>query len=128
MFYDWTTLQPQDRPPHQFCSYPGQFPIKVESGFEDQAEAEKRGRGAENHRNERERLRVKQVNAAFALLRDHLPAQIQGEGVVDKARRSSRRSQRVSKVRTLRAAIRYIEELIRILQMSETEEHSNIRD
>ncbi|MEQ2279781.1 hypothetical protein AMECASPLE_012851 [Ameca splendens] len=56
-------------------------------------------------RNERERQRVKCVNQGYAKLRDHLPGQS-----ADK---------RLSKVETLRAAIRYIKYLQRLVEMEE---------
>ncbi|EUB62706.1 Helix-loop-helix protein 4 [Echinococcus granulosus] len=90
------------------------------------AEVRFRGEGrsseTENQRNERERRRVQQVNAAFALLRQHLPIQIGPYETTDRTRRAparKRRSQRTSKVKILRAAIRYINELTGILQASE---------
>ncbi|KAL5969794.1 Helix-loop-helix protein 4 [Taenia solium] len=94
------------------------------------AEVESKGREGtsetENQRNERERRRVQQVNAAFALLRQHLPIQTGLYEVADRARwvtKRKRRSQRTSKVKILRAAIRYINELTGILQASEVVEH-----
>ncbi|KAI4876709.1 hypothetical protein NFI96_006595 [Prochilodus magdalenae] len=56
-------------------------------------------------RNERERQRVKCVNQGYAKLRDHLPG-----GTADK---------RMSKVETLRAAIRYIKHLQRLVEERE---------
>ncbi|KAA0711747.1 Achaete-scute -like protein 5 [Triplophysa tibetana] len=56
-------------------------------------------------RNERERQRVKCVNQGYAKLRDHLP-----NGSVDK---------RLSKVETLRAAIRYIKYLQGLVEKPE---------
>ncbi|XP_014830073.1 PREDICTED: achaete-scute homolog 5-like [Poecilia mexicana] len=56
-------------------------------------------------RNERERQRVKCVNQGYAKLRDHLPGHS-----ADK---------RLSKVETLRAAIRYIKYLQRLVDMEE---------
>ncbi|XP_048037898.1 achaete-scute homolog 5-like [Megalobrama amblycephala] len=53
-------------------------------------------------RNERERQRVKCVNQGYAKLRDHLP-----NGTTDK---------RLSKVETLRAAIRYIKYLQELVE------------
>lgn len=53
-------------------------------------------------RNERERQRVKCVNQGYAKLRDHLPG-------VDS-------DKRMSKVETLRAAIRYIKHLQRLVE------------
>eukprot|EP00062_Callorhinchus_milii_P003675 gi/632941768/ref/XP_007886043.1/ PREDICTED: achaete-scute homolog 3 [Callorhinchus milii] len=53
-------------------------------------------------RNERERQRVKCVNEGYALLRRHLPQELS--------------HRRLSKVETLRAAIRYIGELQALLQ------------
>ncbi|VDM15657.1 unnamed protein product [Hydatigera taeniaeformis] len=80
---------------------------------------------AENQRNERERRRVQQVNAAFALLRQHLPIQSGTYETADWTRRVTtrkRRSQRTSKVKILRAAIRYINELAEILKAPEVVE------
>lgn len=97
------------------------------------AEMESRGGGGknetENQRNERERRRVQQVNAAFALLRQHLPIQTGPYEIADRTRRAAtqkRRSQRTSKVKILRAAIRYINELTRILRASEVVEHGQL--
>lgn len=56
-------------------------------------------------RNERERQRVKCVNQGYAKLRDHLPGQS-----ADK---------RLSKVETLRAAIRYIKYLQGLVQLED---------
>ncbi|KAL5107668.1 Helix-loop-helix protein 3 [Taenia crassiceps] len=91
---------------------------------------ESRGGGGtsetENQRNERERRRVQQVNAAFALLRQRLPVQSGPYEVADRTHRVStrkRRGQRTSKVKILRAAIRYINELTGILRASEVVEH-----
>lgn len=56
-------------------------------------------------RNERERQRVKCVNQGYAKLRDHLPGQS-----ADK---------RLSKVETLRAAIRYIKYLQRLVELQD---------
>lgn len=57
-------------------------------------------------RNERERQRVKCVNQGYAKLRDHLPGQS-----ADK---------RLSKVETLRAAIRYIKYLQGLVELEDT--------
>ncbi|XP_021166372.2 achaete-scute homolog 5 [Fundulus heteroclitus] len=67
-------------------------------------------------RNERERQRVKCVNQGYAKLRDHLPGQS-----ADK---------RLSKVETLRAAIRYIKYLQRLVEMEEGghEEAESVRE
>ncbi|XP_061584293.1 achaete-scute homolog 5-like [Cololabis saira] len=56
-------------------------------------------------RNERERQRVKCVNQGYAKLRDHLPGQS-----ADK---------RLSKVETLRAAIKYIKYLQRLVELQD---------
>ena len=77
---------------------------------------------AESQRNERERQRVRQVNAAFALLRQHLPPSIQTSDRKCHSGSRKRRSQRTSKLKTLRAAIQYINELKRILHAAEEEE------
>ncbi|EDV26902.1 uncharacterized protein TRIADDRAFT_7436, partial [Trichoplax adhaerens] len=53
-------------------------------------------------RNERERIRVRHVNEGYAKLRDHLPRKFN--------------QKRLSKVETLRAAIRYIKHLEDILK------------
>ncbi|XP_051028725.1 achaete-scute homolog 4 [Acomys russatus] len=53
-------------------------------------------------RNERERQRVRCVNEGYARLRQHLPRELAG--------------QRLSKVETLRAAIRYIKHLQELLE------------
>ncbi|XP_006914570.1 achaete-scute homolog 4 [Pteropus alecto] len=53
-------------------------------------------------RNERERQRVRCVNEGYARLRDHLPRELAGR--------------RLSKVETLRAAIRYIKHLQELLE------------
>ena len=53
-------------------------------------------------RNERERMRVRTVNEGYARLRDHLPLEIS--------------EKRMSKVETLRAAIKYIKYLQEILE------------
>uniref|UniRef100_A0A3B3B494 BHLH domain-containing protein n=1 Tax=Oryzias melastigma TaxID=30732 RepID=A0A3B3B494_ORYME len=58
-------------------------------------------------RNERERQRVKCVNQGYAKLRDHLPGQS-----ADK---------RLSKVETLRAAIRYIKYLQGLVELEDGE-------
>ncbi|KAM8916100.1 achaete-scute homolog 5-like [Spinachia spinachia] len=57
-------------------------------------------------RNERERQRVRCVNQGYAKLRDHLPGQS-----ADK---------RLSKVETLRAAIRYIKYLQGLVEVEES--------
>lgn len=54
-------------------------------------------------RNERERIRVRHVNEGYARLREHLP-----DEPTDK---------RMSKVETLRAAIRYIKHLENLLEI-----------
>ncbi|KAF5883691.1 achaete-scute 5-like [Clarias magur] len=56
-------------------------------------------------RNERERQRVKCVNQGYAKLREHLPG--------------SAAAKRMSKVETLRAAIRYIKHLQRLVEECE---------
>jgi len=53
-------------------------------------------------RNERERMRVRTVNEGYARLRDHLPLEIS--------------EKRMSKVETLRAAIKYIKYLQEMLE------------
>lgn len=58
-------------------------------------------------RNERERIRVRHVNEGYARLREHLP-----DEPTDK---------RMSKVETLRAAIRYIKHLESLLDVSKEE-------
>ncbi|VDL16317.1 unnamed protein product [Hymenolepis diminuta] len=76
---------------------------------------------SESLRNKRERLRVKQVNAAFALLREHLPNPDESSHQTSGKRpKSSRRKcRRISKVKTLRSAIQYINDLLKILKDSE---------
>nr|CDS34078.1 hypothetical protein HmN_000560700 [Hymenolepis microstoma] len=89
--------------------------------IEDQVEHDQIIDSSESLRNKRERLRVKQVNAAFALLREHLPnpdeASNQMSGKRPKSRR--RKCRRISKVKTLRSAIQYINDLLKILEDSE---------
>ncbi|XP_022786173.1 achaete-scute homolog 3-like [Stylophora pistillata] len=58
-------------------------------------------------RNERERIRVRHVNEGYARLREHLP-----DEPTDK---------RMSKVETLRAAIRYIKHLESLLDVGKDE-------
>ncbi|KAI8506842.1 helix loop helix domain [Branchiostoma belcheri] len=58
-------------------------------------------------RNERERQRVKCVNEGYARLREHLPSDISDK--------------RLSKVETLRAAIKYIKKLQKVLHEEEGE-------
>ena len=55
-------------------------------------------------RNERERIRVRQINESYARLREHLP--------------NEPTQKRMSKVETLRAAIRYIRCLETLLDRS----------
>ncbi|KAF3690376.1 Achaete-scute -like protein 5 [Channa argus] len=62
-------------------------------------------------RNERERQRVKCVNQGYAKLRDHLPGQS-----ADK---------RLSKVETLRAAIRYIKYLQELVELEDRRTPNN---
>lgn len=69
------------------------FPFLHEFGFET---------GFIRKRNERERMRVRTVNEGYARLRDHLPVEIS--------------EKRMSKVETLRAAIKYIKHLQEILE------------
>ena len=61
-------------------------------------------------RNERERNRVSNVNATFTTLRQHLPSS------------SERAAKKMSKVETLRTAIRYIKHLRRILDTTDDAE------
>lgn len=79
---------------------------------------------AESIRNERERRRVKQVNAAFALLRAHLPhpdEMVSNQATGNRRPRTRRRKdRRISKVKTLRQAIQYINDLLAILGESES--------
>lgn len=63
-------------------------------------------------RNERERQRVRCVNQGYAKLRDHLP----GRGAADK---------RLSKVETLRAAIRYIKYLQGLVALEDHRANTN---
>lgn len=63
-------------------------------------------------RNERERQRVRCVNQGYAKLRDHLP----GRGAADK---------RLSKVETLRAAIRYIKYLQGLVALEDPRANAN---
>ncbi|XP_075869399.1 achaete-scute homolog 5-like [Nelusetta ayraudi] len=63
-------------------------------------------------RNERERQRVRCVNQGYAKLRDHLP----GRGAADK---------RLSKVETLRAAIRYIKYLQGLVALEDHRANAN---
>ena len=58
-------------------------------------------------RNERERNRVSNVNATFTTLRQHLPSSYE------------RAAKKMSKVETLRTAIRYIKHLRRILDATD---------
>ncbi|XP_019620848.1 PREDICTED: achaete-scute homolog 5-like [Branchiostoma belcheri] len=60
-------------------------------------------------RNERERQRVKCVNEGYARLREHLPSDISDK--------------RLSKVETLRAAIKYIKKLQKVLHEEEGGNH-----
>ncbi|XP_035663502.1 achaete-scute homolog 5-like [Branchiostoma floridae] len=60
-------------------------------------------------RNERERQRVKCVNEGYARLREHLPSDISDK--------------RLSKVETLRAAIKYIKKLQKVLHEEEGNNH-----
>ena len=60
-------------------------------------------------RNERERIRVRHVNEGYAKLRDHLPRKFN--------------QKRLSKVETLRAAIRYIKHLEDVLKQGQ--DHSS---
>lgn len=64
--------------------------------------------GSGARRNERERNRVRQVNAGFDRLRDHVP--------------QGRRNRKLSKVDTLRAAVEYIAHLQAILGRSDSDE------
>ncbi|KAK2504197.1 hypothetical protein MC885_008827 [Smutsia gigantea] len=59
-------------------------------------------------RNERERQRVRCVNEGYARLRDHLPRELA--------------DRRLSKVETLRAAIRYIKNLQELLERAQGQE------
>jgi len=67
--------------------------------------------GSGARRNERERNRVRQVNAGFDRLRDHVP--------------QGRRNRKLSKVDTLRAAVEYIGHLQTILGYSEVDTPPN---
>ena len=141
MFYEWTPTEQ----PHQPHIYSQNITLSTPNGAEEvttfsvapkiteveagevevkQTNLSDSRSEPENRRNERERQRVRQVNAAFALLRQHLPPSVQADdfSVSEGSCRTTsrkRRSQRTSKVKTLRAAIRYINELMRILQASE---------
>lgn len=75
------------------------FPFLHEFGFET---------GFIRKRNERERMRVRTVNEGYARLRDNLPMEIS--------------EKRMSKVETLRAAIKYIKYLQEILDETSKEE------
>lgn len=78
------------------------FPFLHEFGFET---------GFIRKRNERERMRVRTVNEGYARLRDHLPVEIS--------------EKRMSKVETLRAAIKYIKYLQEILDENLEKESSS---
>jgi len=65
-------------------------------------------------RNERERMRVRNVNEGYASLRDHLPLE-----PTDK---------RLSKVETLRGAIRYIKLLESLLENNDTDNDEKKQD
>lgn len=86
----------------------------------------RRGKSNEpdNQRNERERQRVKQVNDAFRLLRERLPNPSNSDRNEKLPTFRKRRSTRISKVKTLRAAIQYIKELVRILEATEYAEQT----
>eukprot|EP00794_Sanderia_malayensis_P001300 gene1300-1438_t len=75
------------------------FPLLHEFGFET---------GFIRKRNERERMRVRTVNEGYAHLREHLPLETS--------------EKRMSKVETLRAAIKYIKYLEETLQESSPSE------
>ncbi|CAD5124009.1 DgyrCDS12312 [Dimorphilus gyrociliatus] len=68
--------------------------------------------GAVRKRNERERERVRCVNEGYARLRSHLPIK--------------QRDKRISKVETLRQAIKYIQHLQNILKEKENEYRVNV--
>ena len=65
-------------------------------------------------RNERERIRVRHVNEGYARLREHLP-----DEPTDK---------RMSKVETLRAAIRYIKHLESLLDVGKDEKQDKTKE
>lgn len=62
-------------------------------------------------RNERERMRVRSVNEGYARLRDHLPLEPT--------------EKRLSKVETLRGAIKYIKLLEKVLKETDKDNNSN---
>lgn len=80
------------------------FPFLHEFGFET---------GFIRKRNERERMRVRTVNEGYARLRDHLPLEVS--------------EKRMSKVETLRAAIKYIKYLEEVLDDTSRKEPSRKR-
>lgn len=65
-------------------------------------------------RNERERMRVRSVNEGYARLRDHLPLEPT--------------EKRLSKVETLRGAIKYIKLLEKVLKETDKDNNSNEGD
>ncbi|VDO01520.1 unnamed protein product [Rodentolepis nana] len=86
--------------------------------FGDQEEHDEVTDPSDSLHNKRERFRVKQMNAAFDLLREHLPnpdaINNQTSGKRLKSRR--RNCRRISKVKTLRLAVQYINDLLKILE------------
>ena len=80
------------------------LPFLHELGFET---------GFIRKRNERERMRVRTVNEGYARLRDHLPLEVS--------------EKRMSKVETLRAAIKYIKYLQELLDEAGTKESEPCR-
>ncbi len=123
MFYDWTTCYQLRQYPHVYTCppkqdeehqpQPQQGPVQA---LKDEALEGEKGEEQEKPRNERERRRVKQVNAAFTVLRNHLPSTPSG---ASKSKRRVDSGRRLSKVKTLRAAIRYIDELTKMLKSPE---------
>ena len=65
-----------------------------------------------NRRNARERCRIRTVNGAFDVLREHVPS-------------GRQQGKKISKVETLKSAIEYIKALQEILEYSENFENNS---
>ena len=99
----------------------------VTNGFDMKKKSTRRSKHIPHHlrpqhvverRNQRERLRVQDVNQAFYTLQQLLPLDsnsIQSDGQKEQCVTATKNSSRVSKVQTLRAAVDYIEALQKML-------------
>ena len=103
------------------CYQTNEMNIPIESKKKSSSPSTRRSKHIPHHlrpqhiverRNRRERLRVQDVNQAFHMLQQLLPFETNSTVASNDAKNQSR----ISKVRTLRTAVDYIEALQRMLQ------------